>query len=204
MGFDKGEKKAIMLFEDHIEAFSEFLGPWRRKNGERGIGCYFENYSKYSWTKITYVTKKKLLSNTYYLDFTFVMDDVKMNSDWEAKLVYTGNLTMKGARLKVLKGDDTVVNELNQNVNLTADLLKYSKAVDIFNMNFKYMAHAKQLKITLTPYNGGYLWIKFPPVFYPMRFSSTEVYAICKLLNILGTYFAKRYVSDEKHEERVV
>ena len=87
MGFDKGEKKAIMLFEDHIEEFAKFLGPYSRKNGERGLGCYFEDYSKYSWTKITYVTNKKLLSNTYYLDFTFVMDDIEMNSDWEAKFI---------------------------------------------------------------------------------------------------------------------
>lgn len=192
MGFDKGEKKAIMLFEDHIEEFAKFLGPYSRKNGERGLGCYFEDYSKYSWTKITYVTNKKLLSNTYYLDFTFVMDDIEMNSDWEAKLTYVGNLSVKGVKLKTIKGDNTVVNDINADLKLTEELLKYSKEVDIFSMNLKYMKSSRQLKIVLTPYSGGYLWIKFPPVFYPMRFSQKEVYAICKILNLLGKYFVKK------------
>lgn len=192
MGFDKGEKKAIMLFEDHIEEFSRFLGSYRSRNVERGIGYYFEHYSQYSWTKITYMSSKKLLSNTYFLDFTFVMDNLCMEADWEAKLIFTGAIKMKGVKLKHIGGDRAIVDALNGDENFIEGLMNCSKEVDIYSMTFKYSVHARQLRVIVTPYNGGYLWIKFPPVFYPMRFSEEEVYHICELLNFLGTTFIKK------------
>ncbi|MCO7121194.1 hypothetical protein NIA71_04420 [Ihubacter massiliensis] len=198
MGFDKGEKKAIMLFEDHIEAFSELLGPYRKRKGERGISYYFENYSQYSWTKISCMSNKKLLSNTYFIDFTFVMDDLDLGADFKAKLVFTGAIKMTGVKLKAGGGDQRVVEALNANRPFMEELLKCSKEVDFYSMTFEYNAHIRQMKVVITPYNGGYLWIKFPPVFYPMRFSGEEIYHLCQLLNLLGKTFRDEEMNHEK------
>ena len=54
------------------------------------------------------------------------------------------------------------------------------------------------MKVVITPYNGGYLWIKFPPVFYPMRFSGEEIYHLCQLLNLLGKTFRDEEMNHEK------
>lgn len=189
MGFDKGEKKAIMLFEDHMEDFSEFLGQYRSKAGERGMNYYFEDYSKFSWTRITYSKNKKLLSNTYSMDITFFMDNLKLRADWEAKLVFKGMVKLSGARLKHVSGDKHIVRVLNENKSLMDGIMRCSRNVDIFSMTFQYAARSRQLKIMLTPYNGGFLWIKFPPIFYPMRFAREEIYHICELFNLLGLTF---------------
>lgn len=192
MGFDKGEKKAIMLFNDHMEEFSQFLGSYRKRNGEKGLCYYFENYSKYSWTKITYMSTKKLLSKTYFIDFTFVIDNLDMKDDWQAKLIFTGAIKMTGAKLKYISGDKLIINKLNEDLELMEGVLKCSKKVDIYSMTLEYVSRTRQLKVIITPYNGGYLWIKFPPVFYPMRLSTEEVYTLCELMNFLGKSFIKK------------
>lgn len=202
MGFDKGEKKAIMLFEDHIEDFSEFLGRYRSRAGERGMNYYFEDYSKFSRTRITYSKNKKLLSNTYSMDFTLFMDNLQMEADWEAKLVFKGMVKMSGARLKHVSGDKHMVRALNENKSLMDGIMRCSQHVDIFSMTFRYAARSGQLRIMITPYNGGFLWIKFPPIFYPMRFTREEIYHICELFNLLGLTFININVSRQESEVR--
>lgn len=191
MSFDKGEKKALMLFEDHMKSFSNFLGSYRMGSDEYKASCYFENYSKYSRTKISYMVNKKFLSNTYFMDLTFIMDDLHMAADWEAKLVFKGTVKMTGAKLKHVGGEKAIVDMLNTNGGFFEKIVDFNKKVDIYSMTFKYNVHTAQLRIIITPYNGGYLWIKLPPVFYPMRFSMEEIYYICKMLNFLGTSFVR-------------
>lgn len=191
MGFDKGVKKALILFEDQMKEFSRFLGSYELVKGEKGTYCHFENYSKYSRVNATYRSVNKILSRTYTIDFALVIDNLDMDDDWEAKLVFTGVMKTKGIKLKHKSGDLVIIEHLNANKAFLETLKKYTEKVDVFNMTFKYSRNAQELWISITPYNGGYLWIKFPPIFYPMRFSVEEIYNLCLMFNLFGKVFAK-------------
>lgn len=184
-------QKANLLLAEHANLFSNYLGAFFKDDNNPTAVYYFDEYSKYARTELCYKAKTKLFSSLYSLKVRTIMKHVVMDENWKGNVEFTGNLSVKGARIKVKGEKKETIRMLNKDEELMDGFVICNECTDLLPAEIIYKKERKELEISIYPYAGAFICIKIPPVFYPLRMNKEEIYAICRLINVLYQKFSK-------------
>ena len=184
-------QKANLLLAEHANLFSNYLGAFFKDNHNPTAVYYFDEYSKYARTELCYKAKTKLFSSLYSLKVRTIMTHVVMDENWNGSVEFTGRLSVKGARIKVKGEKKEMISILNKDEELMNGFVICNKCTDLLPAEIIYKKERTELEISIYPYAGAFICIKIPPVFYPLRMNKEEIYAICRLINMLYNKFTK-------------
>lgn len=177
--------RADRMMREHLALFEKYFGSCHREGSRY---CFDLNAA--TEVKVYYEEYSKLLTKSFSTAVTITIRDVKMSKSWKAKLNQGGRIRVEKVSLKALDGDSAaIVDELNDNTDLNARMLRLFKDFDLQGLTMEYRKDAQELDVTLRPYPGAFLWVKIPPVYYAVRLKPEEVKRIYDITGMFSTFF---------------
>jgi hypothetical protein len=169
-------KRALRALESHVNILINSGKDFEKADDKYYM--YFEDGSE-DYMKIAYDPVKKIISRTYNMQFTTVIKNVDFGKSFVMKMKYNGFPHISDVYFQVEKKQGSKEAEsMFNDEKLKKELLKLVSSVDLAYCKIEYLAIANEIKITICPYAGSYLWVVFPPVFYSLRLSEKEMNAL--------------------------
>jgi hypothetical protein len=144
-------------------------------------GAYYrENEASGDFLKIGYSEDNKLLSRVYNLAFKSSMPGFDFPADFKARIRFFGFKEITDAAFVTDAKDRGAEARLNE-PELLSLILRAAREVDLASVRLEYVKRSGVLTLSVQPYAGAYVWVKFPPAFYGMRLKKEEMNALCRL-----------------------
>ena len=176
--FDMGNirQRAVKLLDGHMDMLDTRFGDFTPMDG----AYYQENEVSGDFFTIGYRENNKLLSRVYNLEFRLVMPGLDFPSDFKARIRFLGFREIRDAAFVVETKDRSAEGRLNDS-GLLSPIAAAAREVDLASVRLEYIRRSGVLTLSVMPYAGAYVWVKFPPAFYGMRLKKEEMNALCRL-----------------------
>lgn len=170
-------KHAVRALESHMDILIN-SGENFEKTDDK-FYKYFESGCQ-DYMKVSYNLVKKIISRTFNMEFVTVIKNVKFDNSFLLNLKYSGfphttDVYFQGEKNQKSKEQ---IEILFNDENLKKELLKSVSQVDLSYCKIEYNSISNDIKISICPYAGSYLWVVFPPVFYSLKLSEKEMIAL--------------------------
>jgi hypothetical protein len=76
--------------------------------------------------------------------------------------------------------------------SLIAIIVNAAREVDIAVIKVEYSAGTETITVSILPYAGAFLWVKLPPVYYPLKLNEDEMIALFRLSKEIEGYINDR------------
>lgn len=169
-------KQALRALESHMNILINSGKDFEKSDDK--FYMYFENDCE-DYMKVSYNLVKKIISRTFNMEFTTIIKNVEFKNSFALKLKFNGFPHISDVHFQGEKNQRSREPELLFNdEKLKKELLKLVSSVDLAYCKIEYQSITNEIKITICPYAGSYLWVVFPPVFYSLRLSEKELNAL--------------------------
>jgi hypothetical protein len=182
------DRKAEKLMKEHVENIVPLYGEFKKQ----GDWYYTEENEKGDYVSAGYYFSKKLLTKVYNFQISLVLQNIDFDEDFSIESSFKGMVNIKDISFKVKGNRSCMAERLNKDKVLKKKICDIAKHIDLTNISLKYSMYDKELKISINPYAGAFIWLKFPPVFYGIRLKESEYKSLYKLLNYLKSYLCQK------------
>jgi virulence-associated protein VapD len=188
--FDMGNitKRADRLLEEHMGMIDGERGVFEKQGGGYYLKCENDDASL---LRIGYAESNRFLSRVYNMEFKNIITPVDFPADFKARIRFRGFKEIQGAVFVTDPKDRWAAGLLND-ARLPAMISEIAGHVDVAALKLEYIAKNKTLTLSVIPYAGAYIWVKFPPAFYGMRLKKEEMRQLLHLTQIIGAYFERK------------
>ncbi|MDR0596689.1 MAG: hypothetical protein LBG50_04030 [Clostridiales Family XIII bacterium] len=171
------DSRAAALLEYHMSLLGESAAGF-----VQGSMSYSrERSDSGSSIKIGYDEKNKFMSKTYDLAFTLRIPEVELGDSFKARLKFRGMKQIDTGFFEIKPGNETADGLLND-AALVEEIVKCSRSVDLAVVSAEYSSGSRTLNVKAVPYAGAFMWVKLPPVYYPLKLNSGEMRALLGLM----------------------
>jgi hypothetical protein len=187
--FDMGNirQQAVRLLDNHMNMLDTRFGDFLPLDG----GYCQENETSGDFFKIGYNENNKLLSRVYNLEFRLTMPGLDFPSDFRARIRFRGFREIQSASFIIDTKDKSADGQLND-PELLSLIVVAAREVDLASIRLEYVKRSGVLTLSVMPYAGAYVWVKFPPAFYGMKLKKEEMNALCRLTAAVCAWVEKR------------
>jgi len=179
------EKRANALLDSHIgilgadaACFVSTANGYERRDKDGNVDLY-----------IGYAPKSKLLTKIFNLELRKVVKNDLFERSFSAKIKFRGSRKIESASFELIRPNSKIEEQLND-PEMLEEVTELAQKVDVSTLTLDYSKANEKLTIVLMPYAGAFLWIKFPPVFYPLKLTGEEMKCLCSIIDIIGEKFA--------------
>lgn len=140
--------------------------------------------------RFSYNEDSKFLTKTLNMECKIIISDITFNNDFNAKISFKGQTKIINALFDIKGSDETIDNTLNDS-KLIDTIINTTTKVDIAKILVSYYARPKTLEIKIYPYAGALIWIKVPPIYFPLKFYGDEMNELYNLMKKIGGFFVR-------------
>jgi hypothetical protein len=181
------DARAAALLEHHMSLLGTASG-FARKDGltyvnEKGTGS--------ADLSIKYDAKSKFMTKTYNLLFRLRIPDVDLGDSFKARIKFRGTKMIETGFFDV-KPRHEVAESLLNDPSFIDMIVEAAHKVDIAVITVEYSAGAEAITVSILPYAGAFLWVKLPPVYYPLKLNEDEMIALFSLSKRIEGYINDR------------
>ncbi|MDR3224734.1 MAG: hypothetical protein LBT52_00355 [Clostridiales Family XIII bacterium] len=181
------DSRAAALLEYHLSLLGTDFGSF-----DSGTMAYVREDAKTgSAVSICYGEKNKFMSKTYDLIFKIRIPEVNLGDSFKARLKFRGMKQIDAGFFEI-KPDHEVAHALLNDTELMDEIVTCSRQADIAVMTVVYSEGAEALTVQITPYAGAFMWVKLPPVYYPLKLKPEEMKALYALTGDVEKYLIRR------------
>jgi hypothetical protein len=181
------DSRAAALLEYHVSLLG--VGIEGFSHGE--ISYSRENEKTGNAISIGYGEKNKFMSKTYNLVFKIRIPNVSFGDSFKARLKFRG-IKQIDAGFFEIKPEHDAAHTLLNDIVLMDKIIACAQKADIAVMTVEYSAGAETLTVQMIPYAGAFMWVKLPPVYYPLKLSAEEMQALYDLMRSMDKYLVGR------------
>ncbi|MDR1042895.1 MAG: hypothetical protein LBL54_03225 [Clostridiales Family XIII bacterium] len=140
---------------------------------------------------ICYDEKSKFMTKTYNLMFKLRVPGADLGDSFKARIKFRGMKQIDAGFFEIKPENKTAETLLND-PKLIDEIVETAQKVDIATIKAEYSAGTEAITITLVPYAGAFLWVKLPPVYYPLKLNQKEMNQLHTLLKKIEKHINKR------------
>jgi uncharacterized UPF0146 family protein len=122
------------------------------------------------------------------MELKILIGNIDIGKDFSAKIGFKGQTRITNAIFKI-KNSTKKIDSLLNNETLLNYIIDIAGKVDIAKMKMDYFGRSKTLAIKIYPYGGAMLWLKIPPIYFPIKLHDNEMKALYALMQKVGNYF---------------
>jgi hypothetical protein len=170
------DSRAAALLEHHMSLLGASPGFSRKDE---------LTYAREGGTDLTdfligYDVKSKFMTKTYNLLFKARIPNMDLGDSFKARIKFRGVKTIETGFFEIKPKREEAERLLNDPALIDL-IVNAAREVDIAMITVEYSAGTEALTISILPYAGAFLWIKLPPVYYPLKLNEIEMNALEKL-----------------------
>jgi hypothetical protein len=181
------DNRAAALLEYHMSLLGAGAGFSRKDN----LTYERKGAADANGLLICYDEKNKFMTKTYNLAFKLRVPGVDLGDSFKARIKFRGMKQIDAGFFDIKPGHETAETLLNDPALIDA-IVEAARKVDIATVTIEYSAGTEAITIQVVPYAGAFLWVKLPPVYYPLKLNQEEMNTLHTLLKKIEKYIHKK------------
>jgi hypothetical protein len=180
------ESRAAALLEHHMSLLGGGLG------GFDGGGMSYARADEGAGVSsaIGYGRRDRFMTRTYDLSFSVRIEGADLGDSFKARLKFRGMRQIETGFFDI-RPEHAEAERIFNDPRLIERIVGASRQVDIATVTAEYSAGTETLTVKVVPYAGAFLWVKMPPVYYPLKLRADEMRALVDLLGQIEDYLRK-------------